>query len=252
MTGVLADALNWAAISEDTFNEILEKIPDAADRANYIMDTLARTYGDAADAFYENNAAIVANRDAQSELDKSLAQIGGAVSEVKTEFMEMFGPGLAEGAKRLADALSAIAGVIREINGALNKIRDNKAVHALGNLRDFLFGGIFGSSGSYALEPASGLFSAASFDIPHFAQGGVVAPNNPFLAVVGDNRREAEVISPISTIRKAIREEISVRGLENQPIIIPITLELDGAILARKMYTYNSDEVMRRGPSFVG
>ena len=36
-----------------------------------------------------------------------------------------------------------------------------------------------------------------------------------------------------------------------QPITIPITLELDGSVLARKTYSYNQTEIARHGKSFV-
>lgn len=36
-----------------------------------------------------------------------------------------------------------------------------------------------------------------------------------------------------------------------QPITIPITLELDGAVLARRTYSYNQTEIARHGKSFV-
>ena len=38
---------------------------------------------------------------------------------------------------------------------------------------------------------------------------------------------------------------------QSQPITIPITLELDGAVLARKTYSYNKSESDRHGKSFV-
>ena len=38
---------------------------------------------------------------------------------------------------------------------------------------------------------------------------------------------------------------------QSQPITIPITLELDGAVLARKTYSYNQSESDRHGRSFV-
>ena len=40
-------------------------------------------------------------------------------------------------------------------------------------------------------------------------------------------------------------------GFEERPVTIPITLELDGAILAQKMFTYNENESARRGPNLV-
>lgn len=40
-----------------------------------------------------------------------------------------------------------------------------------------------------------------------YASGGVIEPNNPMLALVGDNRSEREVITPESLMRRVVREE---------------------------------------------
>ncbi len=49
--------------------------------------------------------------------------------------------------------------------------------------------------------------SLSRIPIPHLAQGTVVPPNREFMAVLGDNKREPEVVSPVSTL-----EEASKRG----------------------------------------
>ena len=59
VTGNLADALNWAGISEDEFNKKLAACTSESERNRLIMDTLAGTYSDAADSFYKNNEAVV-------------------------------------------------------------------------------------------------------------------------------------------------------------------------------------------------
>ena len=54
-----------------------------------------------------------------------------------------------------------------------------------------------------------------SFNIPTItplATGTVVQPNKPFLAALGDNKREPEIVSPLSTMKQAIREVWSERG----------------------------------------
>lgn len=45
--------------------------------------------------------------------------------------------------------------------------------------------------------------------------------------------------------------QLAYAGAAAQPITIPITLELDGAVLARKTYSYNQAENTRHGKSFV-
>lgn len=44
--------------------------------------------------------------------------------------------------------------------------------------------------------------------ITPLATGGVVAPNDPFLALLGDNTREREIVSPESLMREVVRTEI--------------------------------------------
>ena len=67
VTGVLADALNWAGISEDDFNESLANCSGEAERNSLIMNTLSGTYSDAADSFYKNNEQVIKSRENHSE-----------------------------------------------------------------------------------------------------------------------------------------------------------------------------------------
>ena len=60
LTGGLADALNWAGISEDAFAENLAACNSESEREKLIRETLNGLYGDAAAKFEENNAAILA------------------------------------------------------------------------------------------------------------------------------------------------------------------------------------------------
>ena len=50
-------------------------------------------------------------------------------------------------------------------------------------------------------------------ELPYLAKGTVVPANyGEFLAVLGDNKREAEVVSPLSTIKKAVAEAMAESG----------------------------------------
>ena len=87
VTGTLADALNWAGeVGEDEFNAMLAECSSEAERNQLIMDTLAGTYGEAADAFYKNNEALVAGRESQVQMQDSLSQLGEAIGKIKTAF----------------------------------------------------------------------------------------------------------------------------------------------------------------------
>lgn len=60
LTGVLADALNWAGVSEDDFQASLDACNTEAEREQLIRETLNGLYADAALKYEENNAKILA------------------------------------------------------------------------------------------------------------------------------------------------------------------------------------------------
>lgn len=108
VTGVLADALNWAGISEDDFNEKLAECSSESDRNQLIMETLAGTYDEASDAFYRNNEALVESRNNQAKMDASLAKIGESVSKVKNALLEQFSPAIESVSTKLAKFIAGI------------------------------------------------------------------------------------------------------------------------------------------------
>ncbi len=89
VTGPLADALNWAGISEDAFNESLAKCTSEQERQKLIMETLAGVYGEASAAYKETNADVIAANQANEAWQASLAQVGAAVEPVITQVKEI-------------------------------------------------------------------------------------------------------------------------------------------------------------------
>ena len=83
--GTLADALEWSGISTDAFNEKLAACNTEAEREKLIRETLNGLYGEAAANFEKNNAAIIAQNEAQSKLNDAMATLG----EVTTPIMAM-------------------------------------------------------------------------------------------------------------------------------------------------------------------
>ena len=67
--------------------------------------------------------------------------------------------------------------------------------------------------------------------IPRLAAGTVVPPNREFMAMLGDNKTETEVVSPLSTIRQAMAEALEASGFGGGNI--EVNLVVDGATLAR-------------------
>lgn len=91
VTGVLADALNWAGIMEDDFNEKLSACRSESERTQLITDTLSKTYEDAASAFYKNNDALVKSREQQVAINNTMATLGETSQRVKSKLLEALG-----------------------------------------------------------------------------------------------------------------------------------------------------------------
>jgi len=97
---------------------------------------------------------------------------------------------------KLIDGINTIIAVpFNAINGMLNKIRN---VSILG------------------FEPFKSFWGENPLkvpQIPKLATGTVVPANyGEFLAILGDNKREAEVVSPLSTMKQALKEVIQEMG----------------------------------------
>lgn len=136
VTGTLADALNWAGISEDEFNAKLAAAGSESERNQLIMDTLSGTYEGATEAFYKNNEALVASREAQAQMDASLAQLGQTVSDVKSRMTAEFLPSISQITSGLAGMLAGTEGADEQFAEGMNALI-NTAVELLPQFLDF-------------------------------------------------------------------------------------------------------------------
>lgn len=82
--GSLADALNWAGVSEDEFNEKLAACADESERSALITETLTGLYGEAGRAYRETNAELIANRESQANYNKTAAEAGESLLPLVT------------------------------------------------------------------------------------------------------------------------------------------------------------------------
>ena len=92
VTGPLADALNWAGISEDEFNEKLKKCNNEQERATLITETLLDTYSGSAEVYNEVNGELVEARKAQAKFNEVMSKLGRVLLPVVTSFLEQVVP----------------------------------------------------------------------------------------------------------------------------------------------------------------
>ncbi|MDD3253829.1 MAG: hypothetical protein PHV18_14875 [Lachnospiraceae bacterium] len=83
--------------------------------------------------------------------------------------------------------------------------------------------------------------------LPRLATGTVVPPRaGEFAAILGDNNREAEVVSPVSTMEKAVMNALTKAGITGGGDIY-LTAVLDGKVVYDEVVKRNRQETKRAG-----
>ena len=117
VTGTLADALNWAGVSEDEFNAKLEKCTSEQQRQALIQKTLTGLYGEAGDAYLENNKELTALYDAENKNAQAMAKMSEKLMPVKTALIELGTTVIGKvttGLTKFQEMLPTITGFIKE------------------------------------------------------------------------------------------------------------------------------------------
>ena len=86
--------------------------------------------------------------------------------------------------------------------------------------------------------------------IPALASGAVIPPSmGDFIARLGDNNRETEVVSPLSTIQEALVKALQQTGIGGD---IHVHVDLDGREIAKSVVRQDSITRMSRGVGLFG
>ena len=291
VTGVFADALNWAGTSEDEFNERLAACADTTERANLVLTQLSEQGLQATgQAWVENNQDIIAANSAQETMNESLARLGEALQPA-SNFLIEFGSVYVDWA---ATAVSAISSVIEKI-GDLLKSHEQLQQEAFQNidsqynLADYQANGLVnGNEIDYdkarQMQQAGTFVRASKISREEaLKRGWKLSPINgshadgldyvPFDGYVAELHQGEAVLTSgeASFLRSAMAagrtlgggrrssravSDSDTNGSGGTPkvydLTIPVELTIDGATFARKEYKYRIAEDNRRGVSLAG
>lgn len=136
-------------------------------------------------------------------------------------------------------------GILSVLEGAVNLVISgvNWMIGQLNRLQINVPSWLGGGTLGFHIPPISGV------SIPRLAQGAVIPPNREFMALLGDNKRETEIVSPLSTMKQAFLEALRESGGAGGDI--HITLELDGKTVARNTVRHVNDMTRAAGRSVL-
>ncbi len=89
ITGGLANALNWAGVSEDEFQASLDKCSTEQERQALITETLNGLYSDAAKKYREVNGDIIDAQKATASLNSAMAELGAIAEPIVTKLKQL-------------------------------------------------------------------------------------------------------------------------------------------------------------------
>ena len=113
ITGGLADALNWAGVSEDEFQAKLDACTSEQERQALITETLNGLYSESAEKYREANAEVIRANEANEALNSTIAEVGASIEPLLTDIKLM-------GASLLSDLLPGISSVTEAFRGMMN------------------------------------------------------------------------------------------------------------------------------------
>lgn len=111
--------------------------------------------------------------------------------------------------------------------------------------------GYSGGYGGRSAYPMSA-YAAVPYKMPMLATGTVVPPRaGMFAAILGDNNRETEVVSPLSTIKQALKEALAESNISSRNQIAKAELILDGTRFGQLVVKFGNNEKNRVGVRMV-
>lgn len=165
------------------------------------------------------------------KLPDALVEIIKGISGIVDDILKAFGfeDGLGKGLSDIWNSIwDIIKGVINTIIGGINGM-----VSAVESAVNFIIDAI--NSLSWEIPDWVPLVGGETFGfdiprvsfwkIPELAEGAVIPPNNPFLAVLGDQSSGTNIEAPLDTIKQALQEAMVVGGGQPQVINVYIGQE---------------------------
>ncbi len=144
---------------------------------------------------------------------------GGTVTKIKGLFTNVGTSISSAVGGTFSSGINSVFGLIeRTVNNFINKI--NSVIGAINKI------------------PGVKLSRISTISLPRLATGTVVPANfGEFAAILGDNKREPEVVSPLSTIEQAVDNVMSKYTGGNENINVVVTL--DGEVVYRNVVKRN-------------
>ncbi len=199
--------------------------------------------------------------DAASDAWEGVKEVFGKVGSFFKETFEDAWQGI-------VDVFSVAGEIFTDIKDGILasfKVIVNGLISGINNTVTIPFNGINSALGAlrgvsiFGIQPFAGLRTISVPQIPYLAQGAVLPPNKPFLAMVGDQTHGTNVEAPLSTIQEAVAlvmEDMirsNIAGHEATVAVLKdileavLGIEIGDSVIGEAVSRYNSKMAIIRG-----
>lgn len=154
-----------------------------------------------------------------------------AWDKIKNAFVTAFEAISAFAKSIFNSVISMVEGIVNRVIKAINGI-----IGGFNKVVTWAAGVIGKDWGGVALLP--------EVHLPRLAEGTVVPANREFLAMLGDNKRETEIVSPLSTMKQALKEALKESGMGGN---MNVQVFLDGQKVYDSVVDYSKRDIRRTG-----
>lgn len=154
VTGVFADALNWAGENEDAFNAQLATCTSLQEREALIRSTLNGLYSDAANLYEQNNQSLINYNKSQAELDVTMSSFKDSViplltalNNLSNAFLEALAPAINAVTPVLTFFIEKVAEAVKWVSAFFSALT-GKSVEDVSNSFDSASGSVGGYTSS--------------------------------------------------------------------------------------------------------
>lgn len=174
----------------------------------------------------------------EGDLKGALQSIGNIFSTVWNGIVNTVGAAV----NKIAEWISKLLGLFSQASTAARSMTSGALGSAMGGaLRN-------SRTTAYSMSPSvnAAMAGLSEIEFPGYATGQVIPRTmRQHLAILGDNNRETEVVSPLSTIEQAVRNAIG--GAQPQEINLNLTVECEGHQLLQIMQKLDGEYFKQTG-----
>lgn len=214
-------------VSEESANMATEALtkPIVNAKDSEEVKSAATTTGTAvADEAVSGIEAEISSEDTKNAIEDSTAKMLEGVSTAEeasqkgTEIADSLTSSITKAIENATANGSAFMNAVDKIRNALTGVGtslDTSMKGAINNVATYMNSlykniqsevGKLGINDDLTISGLASIIKSKSFKIPMLADGAVIPANNPFLAVLGDQRRGTNIEAPVSLIERTVRE----------------------------------------------